>query len=112
MKTDVIARELNLIRRALEEADRVRFAKGLDEVAKVELERASVVLRIRERELINEIGVEIAAQIKESSESLEELARSIRQRSARLSKTANSTDSVTKALERVVEAVVLLNRIT
>jgi hypothetical protein len=111
MKTDVIAKELNLLRKALEEADRVRFAKGLDEASKVELEKASVVLRIRERELINEIGVEIAAQIKESSESLEELARSIRQRSARLSKTAKSTDSVTKALERVVEAVVLLKRL-
>lgn len=111
MKTDVIAKELNLLRKALEEADRVRFAKGLDEATRVELERASIVLRVRERELINEIGVEIAAQIKESSESLEKLARTIRQRNARLSKTAKGTDSVTKALERIVEAVVLLKRL-
>ena len=111
MKTDVIAKELNLLRKALEEADRVRLAKGVDEATRVELERASVVLRVRERQLVNEIGVEIAAQIKESSESLEKLARTIRQRNARLSKTAKGTDSVTKALERVVEAVVLLKRL-
>ena len=67
MKTDVIAKELNLLRKALEEADRVRFAKGLDEATRVELERASIVLRVRERELINEIGVEIAAQIGRAS---------------------------------------------
>ncbi|HCV15669.1 MAG TPA: hypothetical protein DF637_04980 [Rikenellaceae bacterium] len=111
MKTDVIAKELNLLRKALAEADRVRFAKGLDDAAMLELERASVVLRGRERELINEIGEEIAAQIKDSSESLEKLARTIRQRSARLSKTAKGTDSVTKAFERVIEAVLLLKRL-
>lgn len=104
-------KELNLLRRALEEAERARFEKGLDEAQREELERASVVLRVRERALINEIGVEIAAQIKESGESLEELAKSIRHRSARMSRTAKNTDAVTKALEKVVEAVILLKRL-
>ncbi len=104
-------KELNLLRRALEEAERARFEKGLNEAQREELERASVVLRVRERALINEIGVEIAAQIKESGESLEELAKSIRHRSARMSRTAKNTDAVTKALEKVVEAVVLLKRL-
>lgn len=104
-------KELNLLRRALEEAERARFEKGLNEAQREELERASVVLRVRERALINEIGVEIAAQIKESGESLEELAKAIRHRSARMSRTAKNTDAVTKALEKVVEAVVLLKRL-
>lgn len=103
-----LAKELNLLRKALEKAEEARFAKGLDDAQREELEKASVILRVKERELINKIGVEIAAQIKESSDSLEELAKAIRQRSAGLSKTAKKTDAVTKALEKVIEAVVLI----
>lgn len=103
-----LAKELNLLRRALEKAEEARFEKGLDDAQREELEKASVILRVKERELINKIGVEIAAQIKESSDSLEELAKAIRQRSAGLSKTAKKTDAVTKALEKVIEAVVLI----
>lgn len=103
-----LAKELNLLRKALEKAEEARFAKGLDDAQREELEKASVILRVKERELINKIGVEIAAQIKESSESLEELVKAIRQRSAGLSKTAKKTDAVTKALEKVIEAVVLI----
>ncbi len=103
-----LAKELNLLRRALEKAEEARFEKGLDDAQREELEKASVILRVKERELINKIGVEIAAQIKESSDSLEELAKAIRQRSAGLSNTAKKTDAVTKALEKVIEAVVLI----
>lgn len=103
-----LAKELNLLRKALEKAEEARFAKGLDDAQREELEKASVILRVKERELINKIGVEIAAQIKESSDSLEELAKAIRQRSAGLSNTAKKTDAVTKALEKVIEAVVLI----
>lgn len=106
-----LAKELNLLRKALEKAEEARFAKGLDDAQREELEKASVILRVKERELINKIGVEIAAQIKESSESLEELVKAIRQRSAGLSKTAKKTDAVTKALENVIEAVFLLKRL-
>lgn len=106
-----LAKELNLLRRALEKAEEARFEKGLDDAQREELEKASVILRVKERELINKIGVEIAAQIKESSDSLEELAKAIRQRSAGLSNTAKKTDAVTKALEKVIEAVFLLKRL-
>ncbi|MDP3451351.1 MAG: hypothetical protein Q8R90_00225 [Bacteroidales bacterium] len=92
------------IRRALELADEVRFSGSHNAAERAELERASVALRESERELIEEIGSEVAAAIKESSLTLEEMAKRIRARSTRLSKTAKGVDKVTKAILQLCQS--------
>lgn len=101
-KTDTSpSRELLEIRKALELADEKRLAPGLTTSQKKELEQASIILRNRERELISQIGKEITESIKNSSAQLEILAKKIRARTQKMSKTTQSLNQVKKALQLI-----------
>lgn len=93
--------ELSEIRKALEIADEKRLAPGLTTLQKKELEQASIVLRNREREIISKIGKDIAESIKNSSAQLEILAKNIRARTQKMSKTTQSLNQVKKALQLI-----------
>ena len=95
---DSLSRELLEIRKALEIAEEKRFAAGLTALQKKELEQASMVLRDRERELISQMGQEIAQSIKASGAQLEILAKNIRARTSKMSHTNKSLGKVKKAL--------------
>lgn len=95
------SRELLEIRKALELADEKRLAPGLTTSQKKELEQASIILRNRERELISQIGKEITESIKNSSAQLEILAKNIRARTQKMSKTTQSLNQVKKALQLI-----------
>lgn len=95
------SRELLEIRKALELADEKRLAPGLTTSQKKELEQASIILRNRERELISQIGKEITESIKNSSAQLEILAKKIRARTQKMSKTTQSLNQVKKALQLI-----------
>ncbi|MDP3437621.1 MAG: hypothetical protein Q8S04_10290 [Bacteroidales bacterium] len=97
MKSDTdYKQELKEIREALEVAEGLRFKKGLSETDKVDLEKASVALRKKERALVEKIGSEVADQIKTSSANLEELAKKVRARTTKLSKTAKWAETLRK----------------
>lgn len=95
------SRELLEIRKALELADEKRLVPGLTVLQKKELEQASIILRNRERELISQIGKEITESIKNSSAQLEILAKKIRARTQKMSKTTQSLNQVKKALQLI-----------
>lgn len=95
---DSLATELSEIRKALFVAEDKRFAAGLTQLKKKELEQASIVLRDRERELISRIGNEIALSIKVSGEQLEKLSKDIRTRTKKMSSTTHSLEKVKKAI--------------
>ncbi len=98
------AKELALLRKALQLAEQKRFADNLSPDQKRELESASVAIREREREIIAQIGKEIADNIKESSESLEQLAKDIRNRTTGISSGAKQLNKLSKAILTVLQS--------
>ena len=102
--------ELGEIRRALEEVEKLRFAKGVTEDEYGRLESASVDLRSREREIIAALGVKIAGEIKASSLSLLELSKRIKTRTAELSRLPKSLDKISAVILEVIEIVRRLQR--
>jgi len=97
MKSDTdYKQQLKEIREAIEVAEGLRFKKGISEKEIVDLEKASIALRKKERALIEKIGSEVAAQIKASSENLQELAKKVRARTTKLSKTAKWAETIRK----------------
>lgn len=98
------AKELALLRKALQFAEQKRFADNLSPDQKRELESASVAIREREREIIAQIGKEIADNIKESSESLEQLAKDIRNRTTGISSGAKQLNKLSKAILTVLQS--------
>lgn len=97
--------ELGEIRRALEEVEKLRFAKGVTEDEYRRLESASVDLRSREREIIAALGVKIAGEIKASSLSLLELSKRIKTRTAELSGLPKTLDKISDILLEVIDIV-------
>lgn len=97
-KEDSLAFELLEVRKALGVAEDNRFSGGLSALEKKELEQASIVLRDRERELITQIGKEIALSIEVSGEQLQTLSKNIRVRTKKMSHTTQSLEKVKKAL--------------
>ncbi|MFA5713759.1 MAG: hypothetical protein WC960_06230 [Bacteroidales bacterium] len=89
------------IQKLLERAEEERFADSLSAEERAELERASLVLRNRERELIALIGKEIAAKIKESAPQLESLAKEIRAKTTKMGKTTQSITKVKRAIQMI-----------
>jgi len=105
-----IASKLAEIYLALEEAERLRFSENITKEELTKLERASVDLRKEERKLLEAISKEIADRIAQSSVSLEQLAKEVRERSTKLSKTAKGVDKVTKAITVVVDIIERTNK--
>ena len=97
--------KLTEIYTALSEVEKLRFSDNLSKSERDELERAAVTLKREEQRLIKNINEEIVAQIKQSSLSLDELAKSVRARSTKLSKTAKGIDKATKAILVVVDVI-------
>lgn len=100
--------ELAEIRRTLAEIDKLRFAKGLSLAETGRLESASVDLRNREREIISAMGEEVAAKIKASSVSLEELVKSIKVRTKKISGLPKGLD---KTSDVILEVIDILRRV-
>ncbi|PKO98470.1 MAG: hypothetical protein CVU13_09950 [Bacteroidetes bacterium HGW-Bacteroidetes-8] len=99
MKKDIdYKKELKEIREALVVAEGLRFQKGLSETDRADLEKASVALRKKERALIEKIGSDVADQIKTSSANLQELAKRVRARTTKLSKTAKWAETLNKLI--------------
>ncbi len=99
MKKDIdYKKELKEIREALVVAEGLRFQKGTSETDRADLEKASVALRKKERALVEKIGSEVADQIKTSSENLQELAKRVRARTTKLSKTAKWAETLNKLI--------------
>ncbi len=93
-KNTEFAKELAIVRHALAKAEELRFAQGLTNAQKKELEQCSLELRDRERELIAEVGKEIAAKIELSGRELEEIAKQIRLKNAKIGKTTKVLNSL------------------
>ena len=95
--------ELEELRRALEEVEKLRFAKGVTIEEYARLESASVNLRDKEREIISKLGAEIASQIMASSLSLSELSKRIKDRIAKLSKLPKSLDKISAVILEIID---------
>ena len=107
---DGVASKMEEIYVALKEIECVRFSKELSEEERLNIEHAAVDLRSEERKLIGSINKDIIEQIKQSSLSLDQLAKRVRERSTKLSKTAKGVDKVTKAIVVVVDIIERLNK--
>ena len=102
MKKDIdYKKELKEIREALLVAEGLRFQKGLSETDRADLEKASLALRKKERALREKIGSEVADQIKTSSANLQELAKRVRARTTKLSKTAKWAETLKQIIEKI-----------
>lgn len=95
--------EFGELRRALEEVEKLRFARGVTAAEFGRLELASVGLRDKEREIIAALGEEIAGRIKASSLSLAELSKRIKARTAKLSKLPKSLDKISDVILEVID---------
>lgn len=95
--------ELGELRRALEEIEKLRFARGVSAAELVHLEKASVDLRDREREIISSMGEVLAAQIKASSISLSELSKRIKERNEKLSRLPKSLDKISGIILEIID---------
>jgi|GEM_PF-1894855 len=105
-----IAAKLLEIYTALKEVEKLRFSDNLEKDERLEMERASVELRGEERKLVKNITAEVVAQIKQSSLSMDQLAREVRIRSTKLSKTSKGVDKITKAIIAIVDIVSRINK--
>lgn len=101
-KNDVTG-ELEELRRALDEIERLRFTKGVLEADLVRLESASVDLRERERMIIASVGEEIAAQIKASAVSLSDLSKRIKERTSKISRLPKSLDKISTVILEIID---------
>ena len=102
--------ELGVIRRAFDEVEKLRFAKGVTEEEYKRLESASIDLRAREREIIASLGLVIAAEIKASSLSLLELSKRIKTRTADLSGLPKTLDKISGIILYVIDIARRLQR--
>ena len=105
-----IAAKLLEIYTALKEVEKLRFSDNLEKDERLEMERASVELRGEERKLVKNITAEVVAQIKQSSLSMDQLAKEVRTRSTKLSKTSKGVDKITKAIIAIVDIVSRINK--
>ena len=105
-----IAAKLLEIYTALKEVEKLRFSDNLEKDERLEMERASVELRGEERKLVKNITAEVVAQIKQSSLSMDQLAREVRIRSTKLSKASKGVDKITKAIIAIVDIVSRINK--
>lgn len=97
-KQKTVVAHLSEISNALKVVDEKRFSSTLTLTQKRELEQASTVLRDRERELLAQIGQEIAQSIKTMGSQLTILSKDIRAKTKKMSRTTQSLSKVKKAL--------------
>lgn len=93
-----LAVELLAICKELELIESKRSEPSISPTQKKELERTSILLREREREIISKIGKEISLSIKESGKELEELSKKIRKFTKKMSKTNSSIKKLSQYL--------------
>ncbi|MDD2584344.1 MAG: hypothetical protein WCR61_05220 [Bacteroidales bacterium] len=97
-KQNTLVAQLSEISNALKIVEEKRFSSTLSPAQKRELEQASTVLRDRERELLAQIGQEIAQSIKTMGSQLTLLSKKIRAKTKKMSYTTQSLNKVKKAL--------------
>lgn len=97
-KQNTLVAQLSEISNALKVVEEKRFSTLLTPIQKRELEQASTVLRDRERELLAQIGEEIAQSIKTMGSQLTILSKEIRAKTKKMSHTTQSLKNVKKAL--------------
>jgi len=105
-----VASKLAEIYVALEEIEQLRFSENITKEEQTQLERVAIDLRGEERKLLKAISKEIADRIAQSSISIELLAKEVRKRSTKLSKTAKGVDKVTKAITVLVDIIERTNK--
>ena len=98
---NVHSKELVEIQKLLEKAEKSRFATGLTPDQKLELEKASMVLRKREKELITLINKEIAEDIKKEGAQLKNLSKEMREKSTKMGKNTKNATQVKKAIQLI-----------
>ena len=94
--------DLKQIREALIVAEKLRFdSTNLSKEQLSELERASLELRRREREIISIMQDNVVKAVKESSKDIENVIKLMRNRAIKMSKSAKSAEKVKKAIDTI-----------
>jgi hypothetical protein len=102
-KEEKLAKELALLRKTIEEVELLR-CKSVKESRDVDtelLEKSSIELREREREIIKKTGESIASKIKADGESLEVLTKRLKARIERMGRLPKRLDKISKVILKI-----------
>lgn len=90
------------IREALVMADDARLVKGLSDEDRVMLEETAQGLRSAERAVLAKMQKEVAADMKDGSGKIAEVAKTIRERVSKMNKSVKSLDKFESFLKNAV----------
>lgn len=107
-ETENYAVMLAALRKELERAEIERLSAGVTGQRRAELEKESLLLRKRERELLLLIGKEVAAAIEGSSGALKALAARIKVATNRMGRVTGLIDKSEKKIKKAAKGAALI----